>query len=88
VRQAAIALGVAAAGRLYAPVAASSNAIAVADVCVAVSAVALVGAVASWNLGPRRWPNRTDPESRSSPAGVRDECAASRVRGYRPAGES
>ena len=88
VRQASVALGVAAAGRLYAPVAATSNALAVADVCVAVSAVAFVGAAAAWNVGARCWPNDTDPEPRSSLVGVRDECAAPRVRGYRPAEHS
>jgi hypothetical protein len=40
------------------------------------SAVALVGAAAAWNLGPRCWPNDSDPESRSSPVGVWNECAA------------
>ena len=63
VRQSAVALGVAAAGRLYAPVAATSYSLAVADVCIAVAAVALLGAGAAWNLGPRCWPDDADPEN-------------------------
>jgi len=59
VRQAGVALGVAAAGRLYAVAQATTSSEAVvplvADVCIAASVVSIMGAVAAWLLGPRRW---------------------------------
>jgi MFS family permease len=60
VRQTGVALGVAAAARIYANAEASSVSRAVgpliAEVCIAASLVSLLGATVAWRLGPRHWP--------------------------------